>query len=153
MTAEKDKTMYTEIRRILEAELTDPSAITKEIVKKSFAHTYDTIMLKVKHFQMRGIYRVLKLMYWFIDKRFLKMLNIHLYWISGMGKIFRKMRMFMKKAVRKGWTVEELKSNFLKLMETADFYKCPDEGDLREYHKKISVYFQRRWAYIKPIHY
>lgn len=53
--------------------------------------------------------------------------------------------MFMKKAVRKGWTVEELKSNFLKLMmETADFYKCPDEGDLREYHKKISVYFQRR---------
>lgn len=62
MAAEKDNTMYTEIRRILEAELTDPSAITMEIVKKSFAHTYDTIMLKVKHFQMRGIYRVLKLM-------------------------------------------------------------------------------------------
>lgn len=55
MAAEKDNTMYTEIRRILEAELTDPSAITMEIVKKSFAHTYDTIMLKVKHFQMRGI--------------------------------------------------------------------------------------------------
>ncbi|XP_052702691.1 uncharacterized protein LOC128179333 [Crassostrea angulata] len=121
MAAEKDNTMYTEIRRILEAELTDPSAITMEIVKKSFAHTYDTIMLKVKHFQMRG-----------------------------MGKIFRKMRMFMKKAVRKGWTVEELKSNFLKLMETADFYKCPDEGDLREYHKKISVYFQRRFSKRKP---
>lgn len=63
MAAEKDNTMYTEIRRILEAELTDPSAITMEIVKKSFAHTYDTIMLKVKHFQMRGIYSVLKLMY------------------------------------------------------------------------------------------
>lgn len=61
-----------------------------------------------------------------------------------MGKIFRKLKMFMKKAVRKGWTVEELKSNFLKLMETADFYKCPDVDDLREYHKKISVYFQRR---------
>lgn len=57
MTAEKDKTMYTEIRRILEAELTDPSAsaITKEIVTKSHAHTYDTIMNKIEQFQLNGI--------------------------------------------------------------------------------------------------
>lgn len=90
---------------------------------------------------MRGIYRVLKLMYWFIDKWFLKMLNIYFYWILGMGKIFWKMRMFMKKVVRKGWIVEELKLNFLKLMEIVDFYKCFDEGDLWEYYKKILVYF------------
>lgn len=55
MTAEKDKTMYTEIRRILEAELTDPSTITKEIVTKSHAHTYDTIMNKIEQFQLNGI--------------------------------------------------------------------------------------------------
>lgn len=51
------------------------------------------------------------------------------------------MRMFMKKVVRKGWIVEELKLNFLKLMEIVDFYKCFDEGDLWEYYKKILVYF------------
>lgn len=53
------------------------------------------------------------------------------------------MRMSMMKAVRKGWTVDEL---IQKLMETmpSDIYRCPDVDDLWEFHKKISVYFQRR---------
>lgn len=55
MAAEKNNTMYTEIRRILDGHVTDPSALTMEIVRKSFAHTYDTMMLKVKQFQLRGI--------------------------------------------------------------------------------------------------
>lgn len=120
MTAEKDKTMYTEIRRILEAELTDPSAsaITKEIVTKSHAHTYDTIMNKIEQFQL-----------------------------NEMAKFMLNMRMSMMKAVRKGWTVDEL---IQKLMETSDIYRCPDVDDLWEFHKKISVYFQRRFSKTTP---
>lgn len=120
MTAEKDNTMYTEIRRILGGHLTDPSAsaLTMEIVTKSHAHIYDAIMNKIKQFQL-----------------------------NEMGTFLLNMRMSMMKAVRKGWTVEEL---IQKLMETGDIYKCPIVSDLWEFHKKISVYFQRRFSITTP---